>query len=182
MNLTIKDADGRSVSVDSDNRLRVSGSQLSAAAAISRRDGEAYVWAATADWGADKNAMWLRNDSKHSLLYIDAIQASLAAAAVVEIWVGNGNASGGTAVVGVGLNRSKAHKAEVTCTHTNTNVDAGSGMTLLAHYHMPATTPQTVPFGGALVLGYLDEVAVNIVTDVGASFFNITGWFGDKED
>lgn len=182
MNLTIKDPNGTSAFVDKDNRLKVAGSNASVAAAISDKDGEAYVWAATADWGADKNVLWLRNDSKTKLLYVDTIQCSLAAAAVVEVYVGTGSTSGGTAVTGVCLNRSKAHKAEVTCTHTNTNVDAGSGMTLLAHYHMPATTPQTVAFGGALILGYLDEVAINIVTDVAACYFNIIGWFGDKED
>jgi hypothetical protein len=183
MGMTIRDGkgSGREAEVCILNRLHTDSVVFSAISAISRTEGEAYVWTATADWGADKNVLWLRNDSTVKVLHVERITASVAATAVVEIWVGTGNAVAGTAVVGTCMNRSINNVAQATCRHTNTGVDAGAGMTLLSCYQMPATNVHDINLDGTLILGYLGEVAINIVTDVASSSFNIHGWFDAKE-
>ena len=176
--MQIQDASGSGYGAKVDNQHRVWTDAVirKCITEASMERGEAYIWTATADWGADKNALWIRNDSQNRMLHIERVVACPAAAAVIEIWVGTGNTVGGTAVVGACLNRANLNTPDVTARHTNTNVDAGSGMTLLATYHCPATTVHDIPLDGALMLGYYDEIAINIVTDVGSTTFNIHGW------
>ena len=183
MGLQIEDGtgSGRQAKVDDENRLVTSATNTPKIASVSQNNGESYVWTAYVDWGADKNAIWLRNDSNSLKLHIDRISITAAAAAVVEVWVGNGNTVGGTTVTGVNLNRSSGKTADATCRHTNTNVDAGTGMTLLGTYHIPATTISCIQFGGALLLGVNREVAVNLVTDVGNTAINVFGYFHEDE-
>ena len=183
MGLQIEDGTGtgRQAKVDDENRLVTAATNTPKITSVSANHGESYVWTAYVDWGADKNAVWLRNDSNSLKLHIDRIHISPAAAAVVEVWVGNGNTAAGTTVTGVNLNRSSGKTADATGRHTNTNVDAGAGMTLLGTYHIPATTVSHIEFYGALVLGVNREVAVNIVTDVGATAINVLGYFNEDE-
>jgi hypothetical protein len=102
---------------------------------------------------------------------------SAAAASMFEIWVGTGTTVAGTEVVGVNLNRASNRAADVTARHTNTNADAGSSMTLLCSHHIPATETTHLAFYGALILGYYDEIAVNVITDIDLSTVNICGYF-----
>jgi len=168
---------GYRAEVNQNNQLNVFSVTEKEIAYHSQFHGAAYIWTATADWGADKNAIWLRNNSTKDYLIIQQVTVSPAASCLCEIWVGNGNTAGGTAVVGVNLNRSSKKAADATCTHTNTNVDAGAGMTLLNSFYSLATFKEPMTFDGALVLGYYDELAVNLVTDVGITAVGIFGYF-----
>ncbi len=168
---------GSKVRVNEEHRMDVSSRTGGRVYYASREHGDAYIWTATADWGADKNAIWLRNDSTTHHLYIEKIMIAPAAACQFEIWVGNGNTSGGTPVVGTNLHRGSGSVADSTCTHTNTNVDAGSGMTLLGTGYAGATLLVCVDMQSALILGYYDEVAVNLITDVASTSINIMGFF-----
>ena len=183
MGLQIEDGtgSGKQAKVDDQNRIATIATVTPRISSVSMNHGEAYVWTAYVDWGADKNALWLRNDSNSMRLFIDRISVTPAAAAVVEVWVGNGNTVGGTVVTGVNLNRASGKTADATCRHTNTNVDAGAGMTLLLTDHIPATTISHIEFYGALVMGVNREIALNIVTDVGATAVNIFGYFHEDE-
>jgi hypothetical protein len=182
--MQIQDGKGTGVRarVDSKGRLWVDAANFTAVSVVSVFFGDAFIWSATADWGADVNVLWLRNDSRDKLLHIERLVACVAANAVVEVFVGNSNTSGGTAVTGTCMNRANIQVAPATCTHTNTNVNGGTGMTLLGTYNMPATNVHSISFDGALVLGYYDEVAINIVTDVASSSFNIHGWVHKPEE
>lgn len=179
--MMIKGPNGQYVKVTDENMLRVCAQIEYEVSHVSEAHGQAYVWTATADWGADKNALWLRNDSLTDNLVIEQIIATMGAAAVVEIWVGSGNTAAGTAVTGICLNRGLDNTALATCKHTNTNVDTGTGMTLLLTVHLPVTNAQPINFFNALILDYYDEVAVNIVTDVASSSVNILGYFHSPE-
>ena len=136
----------------------------------------AVLWTAVVDWGADKNAVWLRNDSPTYDLHIERILISPLATCLTEIWVGDGNTVGGTEVVGTNLNLGSGNVAEVTCRHTNTNVDAGAGMSLLTAFY--STVGRTVLSTlGSLILNLNGEVAVNLITDVGLTSVVIAGYY-----
>ena len=146
----------------------------------SERNGTAYCWAASVDLGADKDIIWLRNDSRAHFLMIDKIMMYCSAASPMEIWVGNGNTVGGTVVTGVNLQVGSGNIAEATCRHTNTNVDAGAGMTLVSTHQVGATAEESVEYAGALMLNYGQEVAINVVNDIALTTVNILGWFNER--
>jgi hypothetical protein len=131
----------------------------------------------SADLGADKCALYLRNDVDVPLV-IDKIYIYGSAAATFEIWAGtNKITSAGTAVVGVNLNTKYGTTPDVTCTHTETGADAGGTLTLLQTIQAGVSSKETLNLDGALVLERLGEVAVNVVTDIALSSVAIVGYF-----
>lgn len=168
---------GHKAQVNDSGQLRTYAITEREIAHNSEGHGSAFIWSASADWGADKNAIWLRNDSTTNNLHIEELVVSVPGAAVIEGFVGTGNTVGGTEVTGVCINRTAGNVASASCRHTNTNVDAGAGMTLLSHGLVSANSISKFEVYGSLILGYLDEVAINIVTDVGVSYVYIVGYY-----
>ena len=179
MGLQILDGRGRGylASVDTDNKLRTlatSETRMAYESAIKRT---AYIWTASLDLGADKNVMWLRNDSTDDFLSIYSVVMYASAATNVEFYVGSGNTVGGTVVTGINLHVGSGDVAKATCRHTNTNVDAGAGMTLMATAKVGVSGEEQVDFDGALILDYNHELALNVVTDIALITINIIGYF-----
>ena len=169
---------GYSAKVDDENRLftlAVTEEEYAHAA----HQGNAYIWTATADWGADKNALFLRNDNTVKPLAIRGIACSPAAAAQFEIGYGTGNTVAGTTVTGSNLDLGSGKVALATGRHTNTNCDAMAGLTVL-HTFWSGVTNTIVPFNGSLILGYNDEIGVGIITDVGSTTVSIFGYYVDE--
>lgn len=146
----------------------------------SERNATAYCWTASIDLGADKNVIWLRNDSRTHFIAIDKIIMYASATSPFEVWTGTGNTAGGTVVTGANLHIGSGNIAEATCYHTNTNVDAGAGMTILSTHQVGATNEESIEYGGALMLDYNQEIAVNVITDIALSTVNIIGWFNER--
>ena len=147
----------------------------------SRDDGLAFQWTAYQDWGADVNALWIKNDDDDRSLIIERVEVMAPAAVVWEIWVGSGSTTGGTVVTGVNLNRGSGKTAQATARHTNTNVDAGSGLTLLGTFLGPASEVHVFDPHDSLILTTNQEIAVNIVTDVSTTAVNILGYFDTEK-
>ena len=168
---------GYAAGVTSDNRLRAYAGQESEIAFQSRVNENAYSWTMSADLGADVCALYLRNDSSTPLV-IDKIFIWGSAAATYEIFVGTNKITvAGTAVTGVNLNTESAELANATCTHTETGADAGGTLTLIQTIQAGVASKETIEWNGALVLGRLGEVAVNVVTDIALTSVTILGYF-----
>jgi hypothetical protein len=168
---------GYSASVDDENRLKVAATMQTLHAHVSEIEAESYIWTATQTLGADKCLIWLRNNNTTTNLIIQKIIVSPAATCQFEIWVGsNVTTEAGSAVTGKNLNLQSGKVALATCTHTETGADAGGSMTLLGTAWAGAGV-NAVPLDGTLVLGYLDEVAINLITNVGSSCANIMGYY-----
>ena len=167
---------GKKARVDDDNRLRVYAVIEDHITHSSENEENAYIWTATAVWGADKNALWLRNDNTSAYLAIETISVSPAAACQIEIGVGSGNTVGGTVVTGVNMNLGSGNVAEATCRHTNTNCDASAGLTIIKTF-WGAVQNNRVDYKGALMLDYLGEVGIGLITDVGSTSVTITGYY-----
>jgi len=179
MGFQIEDGTGRGhrVKVINNNMLSTYSVTKTEIAYESEQNGRAYTWTASQNWGADKNVLWLRNDSVSLDLHIERIAIACPTACLVEIYVGEGSTVGGIEVIGTNLNLGSGNLADVTCRHTNTNVDTGTGLTLLGTVYAPATSTASIEFLGALVLSLHTEIAVNFITDVDLSSVNMTGYF-----
>lgn len=173
--MIINNVDGTPLQLDEDGRARIQN--LSQIAYFSEFHQSAYVWYASQDLGADKNVIWLRNDATDKHLHIDHISIYCSAAAIIEFAYGTGSTVGGTVVTGRNLFIGSGNIAEATCRHTNTNLDANSGLTLMSTYYVGASSEEQVNFNGALALGYLQEIAINVVTDIDLTTVNIVGYF-----
>jgi hypothetical protein len=94
-------------------------------------------------------------------------------AGLVEWYVSAGSTLAGGTITGVNLNRSSGNVALATARSANTNVDgSASPGTMLWNTWIPAAG-MVQDTGGSIILGYLDEISVNIVTDTDgcAAFF-----------
>ena len=178
MGFQIEDGTGQSykAQVTPGNRLAVYSAIENTLAFQSRENASAYVWTAVQDWGADVNALWLRNDSSTHDLHIERVLISPPADCFTEIYLGEGSTAGGVEVVGTNLNLGSGNVASVTCTHTNTNVDAGAGLTRLTAFY--STIGRTVLSTlGSVILPLNAEIAINLVTDVGLTSVVIAGYY-----
>ena len=177
--MIIKDGTGSGsvAKVTNEFLLRTLATMQSELSYRSESFGKAFSWAApNADLGADKNIIWLRNDSPTENLIIDQVIVGCVATADIEVYVSTGSTVGGAAIVGTNLNRSSSGVALATCRSANTNVDAGAGSTLLLSSYCGVLSV-ILPLKGALVLGYLDEVSINIVTDIAGCNATIIGYY-----
>jgi len=170
---------GYTAHVDDENKL-LTLSVIEEEYAHEAHKGNAYIWTATADWGADKNALFLRNDNTVNPMAIRGVAVSPAAAAQFEIGYGTGNTVAGTTVTGANLNLSSGKTALATCRHTNTNCDAMSGLTVI-HTFWAGVMNTIIPFNGALILGHLDEIGIGIITDVGSTTVSVFGYYVDEK-
>ena len=62
----------------------------------------------------------------------------------------------------------------------NTNVDAGAGMTLVSSVQVPAGASIQIETHG-LILGHLDEIAINVVTDILFPTATIVGYYHESK-
>jgi hypothetical protein len=175
--MLINDPNGNPVEILADGRMRTYASTQPEIAYYSLKGGTAYLWTASIDVGADKNVIWLKNDSLVQSLVIDKIQISCSAAATIEVFMGTGSTTGGTAVTPVVLNSTYSKPAPATCRHTNTNVDAGSGLSIVSTHQLGAVTKEEISYNSALQLALNYEIAVNVVTDIALTSVNILGYF-----
>jgi hypothetical protein len=170
---------GKSAEVDSENRLKVQATKQTLHSHSSEEEGNAYMWSTTQSLAGDKCLIFLRNDNTDMNLIIEKIIVSPDVACQFEVWVGsNVTTEAGTSVVGVNLNLQSGHVAEATCTHSETGADQGGSMTLLGTA-WAGVGINAVALDSALILGYLDEVAINLITDAGSTSANIMGYYHD---
>ena len=163
--------------VNSENQIHTYSEIETEIQHTSEEEGQAYIWTMASALAADKNLLWLRNDNTTDPLIIDSIMVGCDdATGLVEIWTGTGNTAGGATVTGVNLNRGSNNAALATGKSLNTNVDGGTGMTLLLSAQVPAGASLQIQTHG-LILGYRDEVAINIVTDILLPTATIVGYY-----
>jgi hypothetical protein len=178
--MLIDDGKGRGykAEVDEHNHLWAHAVAELAIADASEKNGDAYAWTASADIDATDSIIWLRNDSTTQNLIIDTISVSSDVAGSWFIYCPENVTPDGTTVTGVNLNRASSKVALATCKRDNTTA-------VLANYifygHNQAAQTVVMQLRGALVLGYLDCVAVDITTEPALAQCTILGYFHPAE-
>jgi hypothetical protein len=174
---------GYKAKVDLHNRLYVKATSDSGFHHASTYHGKAYSWTAvTADINAGDTAILLCNDDPDEVLIIDWIYVWCDVATQLKIHVPAYGAWSGTAVTGVNLNRTSANIALATCKADEiTNAFAAANTILTVHTN-ELTSDQysaSIDFKNAMVLGYHDSIAVDIVEESAAFEATIFGYFSD---
>lgn len=170
----LKGASGETMEVDTDNRLLVDARSewLNAV-----RNGDAYIWTAeTYDYDTADTIISVRNDHSTKNLHITKVKLHGDTETEVEIHVPNTTFTPtGTALVGENLNRTIQRTAEATAKVDETG-QATQG-DVIERVRIKADTDYEVDFGGALILGHDDAVAVDYATDGGEAHISIWGYF-----
>ena len=159
---------GCQAAVTCENKLRTYSTAESEISYESETHGRAYIWSAYVTPPADDNVIWLRNDSTTENLIVEQILIGSLLTSVQEIFIGSGTAANGTGyatVTGVNLNGQSGKSALATCNSENGSADAGGSGTLSSTHFVPVTGNITLNVQGSIVLGYLDEISINTLTN-----------------
>lgn len=171
---------GRSVKVNEDNQLAVAGVVLTPLANATIK-GNAYSWTAvSADIDAGDTGLLVCNNSLDKKLHITKVYAWADVATQFKIHCPAYATITGTAVVGNNLNRSSKNIAEASAFADETASAFVAGNTVATLRNNEVGTDQfgvEIDFEGALVLGYHDSVAVDLIAESGAFEATIFGYF-----
>ena len=169
---------GFKAKVDEENKLATRAVVVTEMGHTSADDGDSYSWTASADIDATDSILWLRNDNPNKKLIIECIHVSSNVAGSWFVYCPENVTPDGTVVTGVNMNRQSGNVALATCHRDNETA-------VLANYvfygHSMAADTKTFSFHGALVLGYLDCVAVDITTEPTLAQCTIFGYYHDNE-
>lgn len=165
---------GYAAKVSDGNMLMTRGANESFVSYASQEHGRAFMWSASKDIDATDNIMWIRNDDKDRMLRIVSVIVSSAGNGVWFIYRPTGTTPDGDAITGVNLNADSGVVALATCRCDATGVTPANYI----HYGANIAYQQiTIEFHGALMLGYLDELAVDFTTEVTLAQCTILGYY-----
>jgi hypothetical protein len=173
MGLIIDDGLGSGVSagVSSDKRLEVSAKSNPRMYYISEDKADVYSWTAvTADLAAGATALYVVNDSPTKLLHIHSVYIYCDVATEYHVHCPAYVAPAGTAVVGTNWNRTSGNLAEATAKANETSNVVTTDV--FSSY---------MEFSDAIILGYHNSIAIDIVADSAAFNCTIVGFFENKE-
>jgi hypothetical protein len=165
---------GHNARVDDENRLRTYSVVEGEMTHSSEDEGDAYIWTASKDINTTDSIIWLRNDSTDKELMIQCISVNNNAAGSWFIYCPTGTTADGDTITGVNMNRGSGKVALATC-----RADA-TGTTPANYVYYGASMASEnvcVEFHGALILGYLDEIAVDITTEPTLAQATILGYY-----
>ena len=180
MGLQIEDGAGGSAGarVTKDNMLRVYAQVESEISHTSENYEDSYVWTASKNIDATDSIIWLRNDSTSMKLIIECISVGSDVAGSWFIYSPTGTTADGDTITGVNLNISSGRPASATCRSDATGTTPAK---YLFYGSNIASETIQVNFHGALILGYLDEVAVDYTTEPALAQATIFGYYHNIE-
>ena len=140
----------------------------------SEEKGYAYSWSGSYNAGAADTILWLRNDDTEKHLKIDTILISGTSIRTEFTIHSPVNAvPAGTTVTGVNLNRGAGRVAQATAVRDETNNTQAN--VLVSGTVSDNTIP--IELRGAVILDYLDCIAVDMVTATTIGAVTILGFF-----
>ena len=179
----IKDGKGRGylAEVNEDQQLEVLSKSRPAIAKVSKDSGGSYVWTAvSADIDTGDTALLVCNDSQTKNLHITKVYCWADVAVQFKMHTPAYPTLAGTAVVGVCLNRALAKTAEATAKVDetgNTFVEANVVKTLRNNELATDEFGVHWDFEGALILGYHNSIAIDIIGESLAFECSVEGYY-----
>ena len=180
---TIEDGKGKNgkASVSSVQRLNVSSKNADRMFYAARDFGLAYnavydsITATTGDYTA-----YLKNTSSTRNLFISQIEFHSINATKWKIWVVTGTAAAGESVTPTPMNVSKSIIAEATAMAGNTSITGLTTVAQIGSHRNTATGDSAMNFGGALILGPGDAIAIECDTGTdGLVSHDLFFWYED---
>lgn len=181
MSNVIKDGKGTGylAEVTDEHQLKVYGTFENLIAYESNENQRSYTWSHTYDADAGDTILWLRNDDPSFNLVIHNIILYTDNSSQFVIHFPANVVPSGTAVVGTNINRTSSNLALATCIGNETVSVQGD---IAAYATCPSGQTMFLPVDSSIVLGYLNCMAVDIVTastSVCSAVF--TGYYHRKE-
>jgi len=175
---------GYKAKVDQHGRLWTKATADSGMQHESLQHGTAFSWTAvSADINTGDTAILVCNDNPDQLLIIDSMYLWSDVPAQLKIHVPAYATFDGTTIVGVNLNRTSNTIAQATAKADDTqNTFAAANVILTVHTN-ELTGDQygvDVNFRNALILGYHDTVAVDIIGESAAFEATIWGYYTEE--
>lgn len=165
---------GHRAEVTDDNFLRTYSQTETEMSHTAEHHGDAYIWTASKDINTTDSIIWIRNDSTTQNLIIECFHVTNNAAGSWFAYCPTGTTADGDTITGVNTNRSSGNVALATCRADATGTTPanyifyGAGM---------ASETVTVSLHGSLILGYLDEFAIDITTEPTLAQATIMGYY-----
>lgn len=158
-----------------DGRLLAASSRMSEAAIVSMRDGNCYAWnAVTQVLAAGETAIMVCNDNPDLKLYIESLWYWFDVPSEMDLHFPAYATWSGVAIVGANLNRSSGNVALATA--VSDEVGQAAQGTVVRSFHANEVANDQfgsfVHFGGSIVLGYRNAIALDHA--VGAAAYNAT--------
>ena len=182
MGIQIEDGKGKGfvAQVDEAGHLRVSANVETELEHVSKEEGLAFsITNATYNYSAGDTVLGIKNQDADRNFHVDRIICSGDADTQVIIHVPTAEVTmGGTAVTEVNLNTNSGRTASMD-SRANESGNAIAAGTHAASFFMLASTPYTVEFEGALILGTNEGVFVDFV---GVGTGAVVTILGDFED
>lgn len=141
---------------------------------MSEVHGDAFTWAASYNGGAGDTILWLRNDNTEKNLIIENIvvcNSTIRTEFVVHTPVNA--APAGTTITGVNLNFGSGKVALASAVQDETNNTQSS---IITHGKLSGNMV-IMPVDGAIILGYLDCLAVDFVAASTIAIATIRGYY-----
>ncbi len=177
VDVVVKSADGKSVSVSDDGKLEVFAIQETQLEHTSAIHGQAFAWYSTYTVGsAGEEIISIKNDSSDLLLHLD------------QVWIGSSTAGefslgylltgtpGGTTITGVPLNKDKSKTADATA-FGSASVTGSLTFTTLANILNVAAGMERVDLEGAWILGKDDTFVISAIIDTNLTYCTVIGHF-----
>ena len=172
---------GKDVGVSSDNRLDVNSKMGTRAYYISRDKFDTYSWTAVSyDYAAADTVLLVCNNSTTQNLYITKVYVWADVPTQFKIHTPAYPTLSGTAVVGLNYNRTSGKLANATALANETGNTFVAANTLLTLRNNEATADEfgvQWDFEGAVILGYHNSIAVDVVAEGAAVECTIVGFF-----
>ena len=144
----------------------------------SRVDGLAFSWTnVTYDYAALDTILLVKNTSSTKKLIIDSISMASDTATLAVIHFPACSVVTGTSVTGLNLNKSSGNVAEATAVSDETTNSQGD---IYHNVYLEALKTKEHLTGDAIVLGQGDCIAIDFVTDGGAAYCSVEGYFTDE--
>ena len=173
--MVIRDAETQiGAHVTSDKMLHVYATVESEISHQSEVDGTAYSWTTSKDIDATDSIIWLRNDSTTENLIIQTISFNSTAAGTWFIYCPTGTTADGDTITGVNLNRQSGKVALATCRQDATGATPANYIYRGASM---ANEDKVINTYGALILGHLNEVALDVTTEPALAQATIIGYY-----
>jgi hypothetical protein len=171
---------GKVAKVNAKQRLDVTASTLNQRALVSALDGQTYVWTTSFSAATGNEVIYIKNNSKTKLLFIDKIIMSSVNAGLFELYVATGT-PGGTTITGANVNLTSNNVADVAAY----GEAAVTGLTLgsrLSIVRTAANGSGTMDLQDILILGFDTAITLEYTGSTGLVDVSIEGYFEVEED
>ena len=166
---------GYVANVTSENKLRVYSTAEREISYESETNERAYSWSnATYDYDAADTILLVKNTSTDNDLVIEDMHVGGDTETEVIIHCPTCSTPTGTAVTGVNLNRKSNKTADATAKADETT---NSQANVIKKILINGNNSEFIDFKGAIVLGLNDCIAVDFVTNGGACYVTIRGYY-----